>query len=163
MHGGPNGPGMSGTVIGAADANPVLTGLRATPRRVARRKKVKVRFALSESARVFGGLDPVGGSASRRGQDISRNGNSGTNTFRIRARGLDPGLYKLTLAAEDEDGNESDPSTTYFRVKRAGRWAYVQWLCGRCRGADNRRAGSQGGDDGAQRARLPLARAAAGA
>src|SRR3954447_22773345 len=121
MHGGPNGQGMSGTVIVAAGANPVLTGLRATPRRVARRKKVKVRFALSESARVFGGLDPVGGSASRRGQDVSRNGNSGTNTFRIPARGLDPGLYKLTLAAEDEDGNESDPSTTYFRVKRARR------------------------------------------
>src|SRR3954469_14498026 len=70
MHGGPGGQGMSGTIIVSAEANPVLTSLRATPKRVARKKKVKVTFRLSEPARVFGGADPVGGAPTRRGRDI---------------------------------------------------------------------------------------------
>jgi hypothetical protein len=34
---------------------------------------------------------------------------------------LRAGLWKVTLGAEDEDGNESDAVTTYFRVVRARR------------------------------------------
>jgi hypothetical protein len=46
-------------------------------------------------------------------------GKKGANSLRISARKLKPGLYKVTLNAEDQDGNESDPATAYFRVKRA--------------------------------------------
>src|SRR3954451_2013844 len=121
LHGGPNGQGMSGTVIVAANANPVLQGLRVKPRRVARKRRARVSFTLSETARVFGGVDPVGGRAGRRGLDVELAGKPGTNSFRVAAKKLDPGLYKVTLAAEDEDGNDSDPATAFFRVKRAHR------------------------------------------
>jgi hypothetical protein len=78
-----------------------------------------VSYTLSEDARVFGGADPVGGRAGRRGQDLQLGGKKGANSFRVSGLKLDPGLYKLTLAAEDTDGNESDPAIVYFRVKRA--------------------------------------------
>jgi plastocyanin len=121
LHGGPNGQGMSGTVIVSAEANPVLTALRVKPKRVGRKRRARVRFTLSENARVAGGVDPVGGRAGRRGMDIDVTGKKGRNSFRVAARKLDPGLYKVTLTAEDEDGNESDAAVAFFRVKRTRR------------------------------------------
>jgi plastocyanin len=119
LHGGPNGQGMSGTIIVDPNAAPVLARLRVKPRRVARKRRTTVRFTLSEDARVAGGIDPVGGRAGRRGLDVEWAGKRGANAFRVSARKLDPGLYRIKLSAEDADGNESDAATTYLRVKRA--------------------------------------------
>src|SRR5215217_48877 len=83
LHGGPNGQGMSGTVIVSPNASPVLQALRVKPKRVGRKRRVKVGFTLSENARVTGGVDPIGGRVGRRGLDIERAGNAGRNTFRI--------------------------------------------------------------------------------
>jgi hypothetical protein len=112
---------MSGTIIVSAEASPVLQRLRVKPKRVAPTRRAKISFTLSEGARVFGAIDPVGGRAGRRGMDIERAGKQGANSFRVSARKLDAGLYKVTLAAEDPDGNESDPATAFFRVKRKHR------------------------------------------
>jgi plastocyanin len=128
-HGGPNGQGMSGTIIVQAGANPVLTNLRVRPRRVCRRKtrrcrkaRARIRFTLSEDAVVAGGIDPVGEPAGRRSRDIElKDARQGENAIRIRGRAFAPGRYRVTLAAEDVDGNESDPMTATFRVKRARR------------------------------------------
>jgi plastocyanin len=128
MHGGPGGQGMSGTIVVDADADPVLDGLAVTPRRICNRRTrkckrvgAKIVFRLSEDARVSGGIDPVGGKPGRRSRDISVAGKQGSNSIRISGRRWQPGLYSVTLSAEDEDGNESDATTVHFRVKRARR------------------------------------------
>jgi plastocyanin len=128
LHGGPNGQGMSGVVIVEANAGPVLAKLQVRPRKVCNRRTrhcrttgASVSYTLSEDARVFGGVDPVGGRAGRRGRDLQFTGKKGANSFRVSGLKLDPGRYKLTLAAEDSDGNDSDPATVYFRVKSARR------------------------------------------
>lgn len=128
MHGGPGGQGMSGTIVVEAGADPVLDGLAVKPRKICNRrtrkcKRVAARivYRLSEDARVSGGIDPVGGKKGRRSRDISVAGEKGKNSIKISGRRWQPGLYAVTLSAEDEDGNESDASTVHFRVKRARR------------------------------------------
>jgi plastocyanin len=128
QHGGPGGKGMSGTIIVESHANPTLTKLSVKPRKVCRRKtrkcrkaKAVIRFRLSELAHVAGGIDPVGKPRKRKGMDLDFTGKPGRNTFRVAVRKLKPGRYRLTLSAEDVDGNESNPARAFFRVKRARR------------------------------------------
>jgi plastocyanin len=128
MHGGPGGKGMSGTVVVEADAAPRLSKLSVAPRRICNRRTRKckrvrgaVRYTLSEDARVAGGMDPVGAPAGRKPHDIAVGGKSGVNTIPVRGRGLRAGVWKVTLSAEDEDGNESDAVSAYFRIVRARR------------------------------------------
>lgn len=124
-HGGPGGQGMSGTVTVAANAAPTLTALSAKPRRVCHRRTRRCRttrgvisFRLSEAARVSGGLDRIGGAPDQSSaMDFDIPGKAGLNTFRVSGRRLAPGVYRLTLAAEDQDGNESDPAVIRLRVK----------------------------------------------
>jgi plastocyanin len=127
-HGGPGGMGMSGVITVAANASPVLSSLKASPKRPCsrrtrrcRRTTVTLTFRLSEPARVAGGIDPVGSPAGREGMDLSVDGKAGVNRLKIPVRRWRPGLYAVTLAAEDSDGNESDPSVVRFRVKRPRR------------------------------------------
>ena len=127
-HGGPGGVGMSGVVTVAANASPVLASIRATPRRACSRKThrcrkttVVVTFALSEEARVSGGVDPVGEPAGRESVDLETAGRQGKNRLKIPVRGFAAGVYRVTLAAEDTDGNESDPVSVRFRVVRPRR------------------------------------------
>jgi plastocyanin len=127
-HGGPGGVGMSGTVIIESAPGPVLSGLKVTPKRICdrrtrrcRRTRAKVSFQLSEAARVTGGIDPVGAPAGRPSTDIEIDGKAGANTIPVTGRGLRAGVYRVTLAAEDPDGNESDPAAVRFRVKRGRR------------------------------------------
>ena len=127
-HGGPGGAGMSGVVTVAANASPVLASMKAAPRRVCNRRTkrcrkttVVVTYALSEPARVSGGLDPVGSPAGRESADLEMQGKTGKNRLKIPAKLLAPGVYRVTLAAEDEDGNESDPVSVRFRVVRPRR------------------------------------------
>jgi plastocyanin len=117
MHGGPGGQGMSGTIIVEAGANPTLTRLRVQPKR----RRAVIRFKLSKDARVAGGIDPLGNPAGRPSRDLSFAGKEGANRRRVKVGGLAPGRYRLTLAAEDENGNESDPATAKFRIKRPRR------------------------------------------
>jgi plastocyanin len=121
MHGGPGGQGMSGTITVETTANPTLTRLRVQPARVRPRARVTIRFRLSKTARVAGGIDPLGEPAGRASRDLAFDGRPGPNRFRVKARGLAPGRYRVTLAAEDENGNETDPATATFRVKHAKR------------------------------------------
>ena len=128
-HGGPNGQGMSGTIIVQAGANPVLTNLRVRPRRICNRRTRRCRrargaivFTLSENARVAGGIDPVGEPAGRRSRALElEDGEQGENRIRVRGRRFAPGRYRVTLQAEDADGNESDPMTATFRIRKARR------------------------------------------
>ena len=124
-HGGPGGQGMSGTIAIEANAAPTLTGLTVAPRRICRQRTRRcrkttstVRFQLSEDARVFGTIEPVGAPAGREGTEVDFKGRAGTNDFPIAGRLLAAGLYAVTLAAEDTDGNETDPATIRFRVRR---------------------------------------------
>jgi plastocyanin len=124
-HGGPGGQGMSGTITVVANAAPTLTGLTAKPRRICFRRSRRCRttrgvvsFRLSEPARVFGGLDRIGGPPDQApAMDVDMPGKAGLNSFRVSGRRLKRGLYRLTLAAEDTDGNESDPAVIRLRVK----------------------------------------------
>jgi plastocyanin len=127
-HGGPGGQGMSGVITVAANASPVLASMKAAPRRVCSRRTrrcrkttVVVTFALSEPARVSGGIDPLGAPAGRESVDLEVAGRAGKNRLKIPAKGMAPGVYQVTLAAEDEDGNESDPVSVRFRVVRPRR------------------------------------------
>jgi plastocyanin len=124
-HGGPGGQGMSGTVTVAANAAPTLTGLSAKPRRICRKRTRRCRttrgvisFQLSEAARVFGGLDRIGAPPDQAsGLEVDIPGKAGLNALRVSGRELLPGVYRLTLAAEDADGNESDPAVIRVRVR----------------------------------------------
>lgn len=127
-HGGPNGQGMSGVIRVESTANPTLTGMRVKPGKVCSRRtrrckraKATLSFTLSKTARVAGGIDPVGAPAGRIGRDLEYSGKPGENKFKIKAKGLRPGRWRVTLTAEDVNGNESDPATAEFRVKRARR------------------------------------------
>jgi plastocyanin len=126
MHGGPGGQGMSGTIVVEAGAEPRLEGVAVTPRRICSRRtrkcrkvKAAIQYTLSEDARVTGGIDPVGEPAGRKSRDIEVAGKQGPNSIRVSGRRFKPGLYKVTLNAEDLDGNESEPASAFFRVKRA--------------------------------------------
>jgi plastocyanin len=127
-HGGPGGAGMSGVVTVAANASPVLASMKVAPRRVCNRRTRRCRkttavvtFRLSEAARVSGGMDPVGAPAGREAVDLDVQGRAGKNRLKIPAKLLAPGVYRVTLAAEDSDGNESDPAVVRFRVVRPRR------------------------------------------
>lgn len=122
-HGGPGGAGMSGVVVVSARAAPVLTRLTVRPSKVCNSKRCRkrggtIRFTLSEDARVAGGLDPIGKPAERDGDDVEFQGRRGSNKFALPLGKLVPGRYRLTLTAEDDDGNESDPATAKFGVYR---------------------------------------------
>ena len=128
MHGGPDGQGMSGTVVVDAAADPQLAALAVTPRRICNKRTRKCRktrgaitFTLSEDARVSGGIDPIGEPAGRASKDIEVAGKQGPNSIRVLGKRYKPGVYRVTLSAEDVDGNESDPASVFFRVKRARR------------------------------------------
>ena len=123
FHGGPGGAGMSGLVVVSAQAAPVLTSLTVSPSRVCNSKRCKkrggtIRFTLSEDARVAGGLDPIGTPAGRGGDDVEFRGRRGSNRFALPLSRLEPGRYRLSLTAEDDDGNESDRATAKFGVYR---------------------------------------------
>ncbi len=127
-HGGPGGVGMSGTIVIEAEAAPALSGLRIGPKRLCDRRtrrcrqvRANVVFALSEDARVTGAIEPVGAPAGRPTTDIEQEGKAGRNKFKVSGQGKKPGVYRVSLQAEDADGNESDVATARFRVKRARR------------------------------------------
>ena len=127
-HGGKGGAGMSGVVVVKANVLPKMTGLTVRPRKVCNRRKGKccktkivVRFKLSEKALIAGRIDAVGKPKGRRGLDIGWRAKQGRNTHRISVRKLRPGRYRLRLTAEDNNGNESNPATAFFRVKAVRR------------------------------------------
>ena len=128
MHGGPGGVGMSGTIAIEESPAPTLTGLRVAPKRIChkrtrrcRRTRAAIEFQLSEDARVTGAIEPVGAPANRRTTDIEVAGKAGANRLALTSRGLRPGVWRITLTAEDADGNEADPTSARFRVTRARR------------------------------------------
>jgi hypothetical protein len=109
-------------------SDPRLEGLTVKPRRICDRRsrnchktKAAITYTLSEDARVTGGIDPVGEPAGRLNRDVEVAGKQGTNSIRVRGPRFQPGVYKVTLSAEDEEGNESDAATAFFRVRHARR------------------------------------------
>lgn len=125
-HGGPGGAGMSGTVFVTANAAPAISGLRISPSKVCNSKKCKkrgarIQFVLSEAARVIGFIDPIGKPAGRRGDELDVEARAGSNTVKLPVTQLKPGRYRLSLTAEDADGNEPDPTTVKFAVYRPKR------------------------------------------
>ena len=119
-----------GPSAGAAQADattaPAISSLRVSPKRFCSRKTracpkpgARIRLTLSEGARVAGYIDPVGKPAGRLGDEVEFAGKRGANSFALSGRGLKRGSYRLTLGAEDPEGNESDPAKTTFRLARS--------------------------------------------
>ena len=122
-HGGPGGVGMSGIVRVTAQAAPVLSALSVSPARVCNSKRCKrrggsIRFRLNEAARVAGSIDPIGSPSDRPSDEVEFHAKAGTNKFALPLGQLRPGRYRLTLSAEDPDGNETDPASFKFSVYR---------------------------------------------
>lgn len=127
-HGAPGGVGMSGTIAIEQSPGPALSGLRVAPKRIChkrtrrcKRTRAAINFQLSENARVTGAIEPVGAPANRRTVEIEVPGKAGANRLPITSKGLRPGVWRVTLGAEDADGNEADPASARFRVIRARR------------------------------------------
>jgi plastocyanin len=122
-HGGPGGAGMSGTVFVVANAAPTIAGLAVSPSKVCNSKRCRKRggrieMVLSEAARVIGSIDPIGKPAGRRGDELDVQGRAGSNSIKLPVTKLKPGRYRLTVTAEDFDGNESDAAKVKFSVYR---------------------------------------------
>jgi plastocyanin len=119
-------PSMRGVVVVRTRIDqtaPVVRSLRVSPpvvcaRRGCRRAKIRVRFGLSERARVVLRIVRI---ATSPGRERSRKlrARRGTNDFRVSTQGLAAGRYRLTLTATDASGNASNPATTSFRIRRA--------------------------------------------
>jgi plastocyanin len=122
-HGGPGGAGMSGTIFVSATAAPTIASLAVAPSKVCnskrcRRRGGRIRLELSEAARLIGFIDPIGKPDGRRGDELDQQGKAGANDIALPVTRLKPGRYRLSITAEDPDGNESDPATVKFRVYR---------------------------------------------
>jgi plastocyanin len=110
-HGGPDGQGMSGTIIVEENVQPKLTDMRVKPAKICSRKtrkcrkaKAVIRFRLSEPAHVAGFVEPVGKPRRKTALDVDFDGRSGRNTFRLRVRKLRPGRYRIAVSARTSDG-----------------------------------------------------------
>jgi hypothetical protein len=115
---------VAAPALADAPGPPRIDGLRVAPYTICDRKTRKcprtaaaVRFTLSEDAYVAGWIDPVGAPAGRSGTDVDLTGRQGGNSFSVSERTFAPGRYRVTLGAEDGEGNESDTATAYFRVR----------------------------------------------
>lgn len=117
---------------------PRLTGLGLIPRRVRRTVGARLRFTLSEPARVTGeilrrtrGVRSRGGRclprrAGRRGSSCVRRARAGSlpavdaalgaNRARLGVRRLRPGAYTLVLTPTDTAGNAGEPRSLRFHV-----------------------------------------------
>jgi PKD domain-containing protein len=84
-------------------------------------RSTKLRFKLSESAMVRVVLERSHGGG-RRGRGVRRSlkklGRPGANTLRLRARGLRPGSYRLSVQARDGVGHEATKRKLRMRVVR---------------------------------------------
>jgi streptogramin lyase len=102
---------------------PAITGFAVAPRAVRPGGRVKLRYTLSEAARVRIAIErlrrgtPRGARAVR---TITSSGVQGRNRVRFRARAgrraLAPGRYRVTATATDATGNVSRPRRASFRV-----------------------------------------------
>jgi acid phosphatase type 7 len=121
---GPGGAALAPSPAPAppgADAAPVLSRLRATPRRFSRR--TVFRYSLSEAARVrLGILRKRAGGRARRVGRLRDVGVAGSNKRRfggrLGGRRLRPGLYTVRAVARDSAGNYSSPRKVRFRIVR---------------------------------------------
>ncbi|MEX2194658.1 MAG: plastocyanin/azurin family copper-binding protein [Thermoleophilaceae bacterium] len=117
---------MRGTVVATGEPvsddveAPVISSLRARPSRVCRRRSrrcratsTRISFRLSEAASVRGRVVGRGARTVRR---LRVEGRSGSNSVRIRGRGLRRGLYTVVLVASDEAGNASSEARVRLRV-----------------------------------------------
>ena len=123
--GPPPGGGAPPPTGPAPDAAPRLSGVRVVPSRACtrpsltcRRPGARVRFSLSESARVSGALDRRGPSAVRVVRRFSLSARAGLNRIRLPLRRLRPGRYRLTLRAVDRVGNRSTVARARFALRR---------------------------------------------
>lgn len=132
QHGGPNGVGMSGTVLVTASGQPpqdatapAITDLERSSKSICNKRtrtckttNVKFTFQVSEAAKLAARIDPVGSPSGREGPDeIEKSGRAGKNSIKVSGKGLAPGRYRLRLTAEDANGNESDVAGISFKVK----------------------------------------------
>jgi plastocyanin len=120
--GSPGGGGQTGP---GTDAAPRLTTVRVVPARVCTRRSrtcprpgARLRFSLSEAARVRGTLEPLGPRSARVVRRFSFRGVRGVNRVRLPVRGLRRGRYRVTLRAVDAAGNRSTLVRARFRIVR---------------------------------------------
>ena len=103
----PSGPPADATA-------PRLTGLRVVPGRIARarRARARVRFVLSEPARVRFTVKR----GSRAPVRFTVDARAGRNAVRLRGRLRGGGRYRLTATPRDRAGNAGRPRRTTFRL-----------------------------------------------
>lgn len=122
---------------------PVLSGLAVAPRRFTARRRARVRWLLSEPARVRIRVEQTRPGFRRGGRCVARRprsrrvrrctrlrhagtftraGRTGRNAVRldrlVRRRGLRPGRYRVTAVPRDAAGNRGRAKRTRFRVIR---------------------------------------------
>ena len=125
---------------------PVVSRLRLRPRKALPGRRLKLRYRLSEDARVRALTElalpgrrvgkrcttPTSRNAGRRRCKLwvvlakaTARGEAGANLLRLRARArglaLAPGRYRLSVIATDRYRNRSDERTVAFRVAQAAR------------------------------------------
>jgi plastocyanin len=123
--GGGGAPGGGGQTGPGVDASPRLAGVRVIPARVCTsrsrtcpRPGARVRFSLSEAARVRGTLERLGPRKARIARRFSVRGVRGVNRVRLPVRRLRRGRYRVTLRAVDSAGNRSTAVRATFRIVR---------------------------------------------
>jgi hypothetical protein len=133
--GGGSGGGAPGGTPAADTQAPLISGFRstrsvfavaraATPRAARTARGTRLRYRLSESARVVIKVQrkPPGRRRYRTVGTLRRSGTSGPNsvrfTGRIGTRALRPGRYRVVVVATDAAGNRSVPSWARIRIVR---------------------------------------------
>jgi plastocyanin len=123
--GGGGTPGGGGHTGPGVDARPRLSNVRVIPARVCTsrsrtcpRPGARLRFSLSEAARVRGTLERLRSNVSRVARRFSFRGVRGVNRVRLPVRGLRRGRYRVTVRAVDPAGNRSTLVRTTFRIVR---------------------------------------------
>jgi hypothetical protein len=116
--GPPPGPG-GGSAAAPDRTAPVVSRLRVRPRSFRARKGAKAGYLLSESATVtFRVQRRAGRRWKAAGRALRKRAAKGGNGFRLRARRLRPGRYRLVASAVDAAGNRSKAARTRFRIVR---------------------------------------------
>jgi plastocyanin len=130
-HADPDNPdfGMWGKVV-VKDPNgdttaPKITNLRAKPKNFCTNKSescdkkgTKIKFTLSEKAKVKIHVRPANGKTGRKIFDKQQS--AGKHSFDFKGKGMKPGKYVLRASATDAAGNKSTVATANIKVLQEG-------------------------------------------
>jgi hypothetical protein len=115
----PTGGGTGAGSTPADTAAPIVRRFRATPSVFAAKRGTRLRYTLSEDARVTVRLQRRVGGRHRTVVRLVRTAAAGANRLRLKSkRSLRPGRYRAVLIATDAASNRSTPRVLRLRVTR---------------------------------------------